>query len=193
MRTRKPVIPLAFLGLLVLTVRAADAPAPKKAEEQFKNIQVLKGIPADDVFPTMQFIAASLNKECDFCHVDHANEKDDKKAKLVARKMIAMTLAINRDNFEGKHEVTCFSCHRGDEHPLATPLVASTDLPPEPEAAPATPPPAADAVLAKYLAAAGGAEAIGKVKSRVMKGTLAAFGEPPVPIEVDAKAPGQRI
>src|SRR5262245_20964210 len=164
MRTRKPVIPLAFLGLLVLTVRAADAPAPKKAEEQFKNIQVLKGIPADDVFPTMQFISASLNKECDFCHVDHANEKDDKKEKLVARKMIAMTMAINRDNFEGKKEVTCFSCHRGDEHPLSTPLVATTDLPPEPEK-PGAEPPAEDAVLAKYLAAAGGADAIGKVKS----------------------------
>ncbi|HJQ98481.1 MAG TPA: c-type cytochrome [Candidatus Polarisedimenticolaceae bacterium] len=194
MRPRKLLIPLAFLPLLVLTVRAAsEAPAPKKAEEQFKNIQVLKGVPADDIFPTMQFISASLNVECDFCHVDHQNEKDDKKEKQIARKMIAMTLAIDRENFEGKHEVTCFSCHRGAEHPLATPLVASTDLPPESEKPPAGEPPAADAVLAKYLAASGGPEAIAKVTSRVMTGKLAAFGEPPVPIEVYAKAPGQRI
>src|SRR5262245_63900132 len=106
MRPRKLLVPMAFLPLLVLAAEAP--PAPKKAEEQFKNIQVLKGIPADDVFPTMQFISASLNKECDFCHVDHANEKDDKKEKLVARKMIAMTMAINRDNFEAKQQVMRF-------------------------------------------------------------------------------------
>ena len=194
MRPRKLLIPLAFLSLLVLSVRAAsEAPVPKKAEEQFKNIQVLKGIPADDVFPTMQFISASLNVECDFCHVDHQNEKDDKKEEQIARKMIAMTLAIDREHFEGKHEVTCFSCHRGAEHPLATPLVASTDLPPEPEKTPAAEPPAADAVLAKYLAASGGPEALSKVSSRVMKGKLTGFGDAPVPVEVYAKAPGQRI
>ena len=60
---------------------AATGPAPKKAEEVFKNIQVLKGIPADQVFPTMQFITASLGVECDFCHVRDAFEKDDKKPK----------------------------------------------------------------------------------------------------------------
>ena len=35
-------------------------PGAKKAEEVFKNIQVLKGIPADQVFPAMLFITASL-------------------------------------------------------------------------------------------------------------------------------------
>jgi hypothetical protein len=193
MRLAKLLVPLSFLPLVVLAVSAAAETAPKKAEEQFKNIQVLKGIPADDLFPTMQFISASLNKECDFCHVDHANEKDDKKEKQVARKMIAMTLAIDREHFEGKHEVTCFSCHRGAEHPLSVPLVATSDLPDEPEAPPAAPPPEADAVLAKYLSAAGGSEALAKVTSRVMKGTLAGFGEAPVPVEIYAKAPGQRI
>ena len=186
---------MAFLALLVLSVRAAETvPAPKKAEEQFKNIQVLKGIPAEDLFPTMQFIAASLNQDCEFCHVERAPEKDDKKEKQIARKMIAMTLAIDRDNFEGKHQVTCFSCHRGAERPLAVPLVASVDLPedaPKP-IDPATLP-TADAVLAKYLGASGGAEALGKVTTRVMKGTLTGFGEAGVPVEIYAKAPGQRI
>jgi hypothetical protein len=193
MRLAKLLVPLSFLPLVVLAVSAAGEPAPKKAEEQFKNIQVLKGIPADDLFPTMQFISASLNKECDFCHVDRAPEKDDKKEKQVARKMIAMTLAIDREHFEGKHQVSCFSCHRGAEHPLSVPLVASSDLPGEPEAPPAAPLPDADAVLAKYLGAAGGSEALAKVTSRVMKGTLAGFGEAPVPVEIYAKAPGQRI
>src|SRR5215467_12015179 len=50
---------------------------------QFKNIQVLKDIPADQVIPSMQFISASLGVDCDFCHVGRTNgqnnfDKDDK-------------------------------------------------------------------------------------------------------------------
>src|SRR5579859_3501861 len=104
---------------------------PKKAEEQFKNIQVLKGIPAEQVFPTMQFVAASLGVECDFCHVQGAFEKDDKKTKQTARKMMEMMFAINKDNFEGNREVTCYSCHRGNAKPVAIPAVM-TEEPKEP-------------------------------------------------------------
>ena len=49
--------------------------------QQFKNIQVLKDIPADQLIPAMQFITASLGVECEFCHVEGAFEKDDKKPK----------------------------------------------------------------------------------------------------------------
>src|SRR5258708_17118609 len=87
------------------------AAGPKKTEEQFKNIQVLKGIPAEQLVPTMQFIAASLGVQCDFCHVQNAFEKDDKKPKETARKMMEMMFAINKDNFEGHRAVTSNSCH----------------------------------------------------------------------------------
>src|SRR5579884_2103364 len=73
----------------------AAAPAPRLAEEQFKNIQALKGTPADQLFPAMQFITASLGVDCEFCHVQGKFESDDKRTKLTARKMIAMTLALN--------------------------------------------------------------------------------------------------
>src|SRR5436305_4933305 len=69
--------------------------APKRADEQFKNIQVLKEIPADSLLPAMQFISASLGVECEFCHVQGAFEKDDKKPKQTARRMIEMMSAIN--------------------------------------------------------------------------------------------------
>jgi hypothetical protein len=46
-------------------VPASGSTASKLAEEQLKNIQALKGIPADQVVPSMQFIAASLGVECD--------------------------------------------------------------------------------------------------------------------------------
>jgi len=55
--------------------RAQQPPAkpssdqPKTAEQQFKNIQVLKNIPAEQLIPSMQFIAASLGVDCEFCHV----------------------------------------------------------------------------------------------------------------------------
>jgi hypothetical protein len=99
------------------TPAASSAAGPKKAEDQFKNIQVLKGIPADQVFPTMQFITASLGVECEFCHVQNAFEKDEKKTKETARKMMEMMFAINKDNFEGHRQVTCYSCHRGNANP----------------------------------------------------------------------------
>jgi hypothetical protein len=173
-------------GLAVLDARAqspsAQSPsAPKLAEQQYKNIKVLNGIPGEQVIPAMQFITASLGVECEYCHVrqdkNMAFDKDDKKPKVVARKMIQMMFAINKDNFEGKREVTCYSCHRGAADPVGTPLV-STELPPDAAAGPggsaekksdATAPalPNADQLFDKYLAASGGADAVQKVTSRV--------------------------
>src|SRR6202051_2040821 len=105
----------------------ANAAGPKKAEEQFKNIQVLKGIPADQLIPAMQFITASLGVECEFCHVEGAFEKDDKKPKQTARKMMEMMFAINKENFEGHREVTCYSCHRGSADPVGMPPVMTEE------------------------------------------------------------------
>jgi photosynthetic reaction center cytochrome c subunit len=194
------------IGLAIAGARAqSSAPqtpaAPKLAEEQFKNIKVLKGVPADQIFPSMQFITASLGVECEYCHVrgDKGLEfdKDDKKAKVTARKMMEMMFAINKDNFEGHREVTCYSCHRGAADPVGTPLVATEDAKPEPE--PAKAPgdakpvlPSADQLLDKYLSSIGGAAALQKVTSRVEKGNLTANGHQ-LPIEVYAKAPDKRI
>jgi photosynthetic reaction center cytochrome c subunit len=198
-----------FVASLALGVARAQGPAapvphpgpatppgpPEKAEERFKNIQALKGYPADEVFPAMQFISASVGQDCEFCHVEHAPEKDDKKEKVTARKMITMTFAINRENFDGKREVTCMSCHRGAARPVAVPPVATADE--EPEAAPAAPAapaelPKPDAVLDKYVTAVGGTAALAKIESRVEKGTLSGFGPQPFPIEIYSKAPGKR-
>jgi hypothetical protein len=181
------------------------AAVPKKAEEQFKNIQVLKGIPADQLFPTMQFITASLGVECDFCHVQNAFEKDDKKPKQTARKMMEMMFAINKDNFDGHREVTCYSCHRGNAKPIAIPAVMTAETkepagePHRPdvdkkalEAAKENAGPSADQLLDKYVQALGGATAIDKVSTRVMKGTIDVGGKS-LPIDIYAKDPEKRI
>src|ERR1700691_3803080 len=119
------------------SAQAASTAEPKKTEEQFKNIQTLKGVPADQLIPAMQFITASLGVECEFCHVQGAFEKDDKKQKQRARKMMGMMFAINKDNFDGHREVTCYSCHRGSTYPVGTPTVMAEE--PKPGAGEAKP------------------------------------------------------
>jgi photosynthetic reaction center cytochrome c subunit len=176
---------------------AETGATPKTAEEEYKNIQALKGIPADQVIPSMQFVAASLGVECEYCHVARAFEKDDKKPKVTARKMIGMMMAINKENFEGHREVTCYSCHRGSTNPVATPIITAEE--PKREAAEGQPGeskpvyPPADELLDKYLAAIGGGDALQKVTSRVEKGTLTAFGGQHFPIDVYSKAPDKRL
>jgi photosynthetic reaction center cytochrome c subunit len=185
---------LAFLGARAQTPAGQ---APKLAEGQYKNIKVLKGIPADQVIPSMQFISASLGVECEYCHVREGHmmlfEKDDKKTKLAARKMMEMMFAINKDNFDGKKEVTCFSCHRGAAEPVGIPIIS--DEAPKPETAekkPEAQQPPADQIFDKYVAALGGAAAVQTVTTRVEKGSLSAGGQT-FPIDVYGKAPDQRV
>lgn len=195
---------LAVLGIALARAQSTPKPvsettaAPKLAEEEYKNIQALKGIPAEQVIPSMQFIAASLGVECEYCHVPHQMDKDDKKPKLTARKMINMMMTINKENFEGHREVTCYSCHRGSANPVATPIISTDE--PKRESAESTKPgeakpvfPPADQLLDKYVSAIGGAEALQKVTSRVMKGTLTAFGGQHFPVDVYSKAPEKRL
>lgn len=191
----------AIFLLTACSVRAQRpaGPSPEDsanpAEQVFKNIQALKGTPANQIVPAMQFIGNALGVECEFCHVRGANEKDDKKTKQTARQMIQMQLAVNRDNFKGEREVTCFTCHRGSHDPVGVPIIAEGESRrPEPEKADAAAPalPTADEILNKYVEAAGGAEAIQKITSRVEKGTIS-FGAQQLPVEVLAKAPNKRI
>lgn len=182
---------------------AAETPKPKVSEEVFKNIQVLKGVPVEQWQPTMQYMATSLGVECEFCHVGNAREKDDKKQKQVARKMIEMTRALNKDVPEVEGRVTCYSCHHGLQEPVFTPPVADENFAPAPPrgpaaagAEPATPPPpqvTVDQILEKYAQAVGGAEVFQKITSRVSKGSLLMGGGRQSPIEIFAKAPDKRI
>ncbi|HEY2360796.1 MAG TPA: photosynthetic reaction center cytochrome c subunit family protein [Candidatus Angelobacter sp.] len=192
---------VAILFLAACSASAQSAAAPSRedsadpAEQVFKNIQALKGTPANQIVPSMQFIANSLGVECDFCHVRGALDKDDKKPKQTARQMILMQMAINRDNFKGEREVTCFSCHRGAHDPVGVPIISDAETKrPEPEKAEAAAPalPTADEILNKYVQAVGGAAAVEKITSRVEKGTIS-FGPQQLPVEVVAKAPNKRI
>jgi len=171
--TQKPATPPPSPAASPAAQDSQDLPA----EKEFKNIQVLTGMPASQLMPVMHFMRASLGVHCDFCHVAENGkyDLDSKKNKETARKMIRMVMAINRENFEGRTVVTCNTCHRGKDHPVRVPpigqgLFADTtrsDAEPAPEKLPD-----AAAVLDRYIAALGGRAAIESVKSRVSRGTL---------------------
>jgi photosynthetic reaction center cytochrome c subunit len=190
---------VAAFSLAKVSGQAGPAEAvpgkPKLAEEVFKNIEVFKGTPADRLILAMQFMTSGLGVECSYCHVEGSFEKDDKKPKQTARKMIKMMFAIDRENFDGQREVTCYSCHRGSPHPVATPMIAEADIPPAavPEE-PALPPdlPTAEQIVAKYVDALGGAARIKELSTRAEKGSIEVGGRQ-FPVELFSKVPGKRL
>ncbi len=208
MRTRrKPSnapLRIALIGLFsIVSVLAraqseAGRSAPltgKTAEHAYKNIQVLKAIPADQLIPSMQFISASLGVECGYCHVENHFDQDDKKPKQVARKMMQMMMAINQSNFDNHRSVTCNSCHHGSRVPAAIPAISEeagpVHLPAETEKLPPGLP-TPDQLIEKYLAATGGKNALERVHSRHVTGTMNLFGRE-VGFEAFDKVPYKRI
>ncbi len=183
--------------------QAPAATSSQTAAQKYKNIQVLKDIPADELIPSMQFITASLGVECEFCHVAGPSgnlefDKDDKKEKKVARQMMQMMFAINKNNFEGERKVSCNTCHRGSPHPQAIPAILAETTKPEPMAehehdmGPASLPPG-NPVLAKYLQALGGESSLANVSTRVEMGKALMPEGPAIPITIYTKAPDQRV
>ena len=98
------------------------------AVEYFKNIKVSENFPAEQLRPTMEFIAASLGVRCDHCHVvgpQGGFDKDEKKPKETARQMMQMVSEINTRAFEGRQRVGCATCHHGRTPPERTPPLAT--------------------------------------------------------------------
>ena len=109
-------------GASAQTQAAAPAVETAGQSKHFKNIQVLKDIPADQLIPSMQFISAALGRDCSFCHVAGPGTQDDfasdaKPNKKTAREMMTMTMGINQNSFAGQQRVTCATCHAGNNNP----------------------------------------------------------------------------
>lgn len=120
----------------------------KTAGEVFKNVQVLKRVPADQWFGTMAFIAGSLGVTCDHCHSSSFEIDEGNSAKLKAREMMRMVDEINRNSFKGQALVTCNSCHRGSLKPQATPVPDAENW--IKAGRQVATPPAASAILSRY-------------------------------------------
>lgn len=128
MKQKKLVTTLLLSAFVIISIAASKAPAG-----EHKNLQIL---PRDISDQKLDSIMESYNKAlgigCGFCHspaknnpdsLDYAN--DDNPMKTDARKMMRMTIDINRNNFyydksvrpEYLNLVNCKTCHRGEAYP----------------------------------------------------------------------------
>jgi hypothetical protein len=182
----------------------APATRPPMAEEVFKNVQILKGIPVDEFMGTMGFFSASLGLNCTDCHVDEsggdwARYADDNPKKRTARRMMQMVTDLNRVSFGGRQVVTCNTCHRGNSRPNVQPSLgvsadghAAARRARRADRAGAGQPPA-ERVLDKYLQAVGGADKLSAITSLTARGTYRGFDDQDKSaVEIFASAPGQR-
>jgi hypothetical protein len=87
----------------------------ERTEQKYKNIQMLKGLPADRLTKIMFAFKDSLGVDCTYCHIKDQFEKDDKTEKQMARKMIAIVKDTNAKL--GSARVNCYTCHRGQPRP----------------------------------------------------------------------------
>jgi photosynthetic reaction center cytochrome c subunit len=175
---------------------------PLMAENVFKNVQVLKGIPVDDFMATMGIMSAALGFDCQECHeaagTDNVKWEADTPRKRTARRMVTMMTAINRDNFNGRQVVTCWTCHRNRDRPLVTPTLEAVygtpALEPDDILVRASGAPAAEQIFDKYIEAVGGATRLSRLTSYVAKGTSVGFGGfgGGGEVQIYAKSPNQR-
>jgi len=204
-----PIVSVGLLWLASVGIQASPAqnpqpPAPvRMAEEVFQNVQVLKGIPADEFLDTMGMFSSALLFDCVSCHAQEIIS-DPKGFSIAtpriqrARQMIVMMNAINKQYFGGQPRVTCFTCHGGGNRPKAVPNLdlqygEPVDDPYAIDFFPSLYAPSIDAVFAKYLQALGGAEPLARLTSFVGTGTYAGYEteQMEVPAEVYVKAPNQ--
>ena len=98
------------------------------AEQVFKNIQWLKGVPAGRFLSIMnRGYSHALGVTCTHCHVETDFASDEKRPKRAAREMAAMHRMINTrlhemQNLEqppDKRFINCWTCHRGAIDPVA--------------------------------------------------------------------------
>ena len=152
--------------------RSPQADKTKTAEQVYKNIRVLNGLPASELDGVMEFMSASLGVGCSHCHSE-SWESDSKSTKHGTRRMILMTREINKGNFSSNPAITCYTCHNGQ--PRTTPLLPSDmtvwqKLNRESVSSQPMPSVSTDSIIDRYIAAIGGDAAITKIRTMVLRG-----------------------
>ena len=200
---KRPTMAVAAMMVVwLMSAALVTEQRPLTSDEAFKNIQALNGIPVDEFMGTMGLFSAALSMCCGDCHTaagtSNPKWEDDPPRKRTARRMIQMVAAINATNFNGRRVVTCWTCHRGQPRPAATPAMDRIYGEPVTEPADVLPAatsgvPTVDQILDRYVAALGGASRLATLTSFIAKGTSLAYGEVGKgdPAELYAKAPNQ--
>ncbi|MEO6390436.1 MAG: c-type cytochrome [Pyrinomonadaceae bacterium] len=114
-------VSLLVVGREAHTQNRAAKTANTTAERKFKNIHVLRNMPADQLGKVMNIMTASLGVGCSYCHAGYDFEKDSNPKKVIARHMLRMTFDLNRQYFSGKPVISCNTCHNGSPEPTARP------------------------------------------------------------------------
>src|SRR5262245_11084439 len=180
----------------------APGSKPLMVDEVFRNVQALTGIGVDDFLLTMGIMSAAVGSDCVGCHpsagTDHVDWALDTPRKRTARRMVQMVAALNRDTFNGRQVVTCWTCHRGRDRPVTTMTMDVVYGPPNEDPddvlAQAQGVPPVDQVLGKYWQAIGGAENVARVTSFIASAKTVGyrgFGGGGI-VEVSAQAPDKR-
>jgi len=188
--------------VMAQAAQAATAAKPKMVEDVFTNVQALKGIGVDDFLLTMGIMSAAVGSDCVGCHpsagTDHVDWALDTPRKRTARRMVQMVTTINRDNFNGRQVVTCWTCHRGRDRPVTTMTMDAVYGPPTDDSddvlAQAQSVPSVDQLLDKYLQAIGGVQNVARITSFVATGKSVGyrgFGGSGI-VDVSAQAPDRR-
>jgi tetratricopeptide (TPR) repeat protein len=127
---RAASVAAALAGILALL--PATARGQMIIPDKFENLKVLpKDISKEKLTEVMRGFAGGLGVRCTFCHVEKKDgpgieriewAKDDKDEKNDARLMLKMVNSINTDTLQkisdaGERQVTCETCHRGQEKP----------------------------------------------------------------------------
>lgn len=134
-RSFSVVTAILVCGLVVAGARASAQGQPPPAggggRQGGQPPQNLKVLPKDIARPALTammrgFVSALGAENCAFCHVDDMAQRasDDNPKKDIARKMIQMTMDLNKQlDAIGKPaapdapKITCFTCHRGAAKP----------------------------------------------------------------------------
>ena len=128
------VVPAALA--LLIGALASSVQVRAQLPQKFTNLQVLpKDITQKELVPIMRSFALNLGIRCEHCHVGEGSDlskfdfaADTKPAKAIARRMLRMTMDLNKQVSEigepaaaGAQKITCFTCHRGAIKPLTEP------------------------------------------------------------------------
>ncbi len=179
-----------FAGLF-LAPHGTTQTKVETAGQKFKNIQVLNDMPADQLGKVMNIMSASLGFNCTGCHVSFEKDfdKDDNEHKVIARKMLAMTFDLNKRYFNGRPEISCNTCHRGQERPVSSPdlnPVVLTERPEQPKVKPT-----ATDIVAKYDAAIGGKAKAAAIAGRTITATRIESDGKKTELEKLSQSPGK--
>jgi hypothetical protein len=94
---------------------------PRGGGPGFKNVQVLNPATIPDTMQSFVQALGLLDKgTCTYCHVEDRSS-DEKRPKVIARRMVTMMRAINGTFPAGQPHVTCYTCHRGSTTPITEP------------------------------------------------------------------------